>query len=97
MWDKLFNYLNDCGIADTEMIPFEDKDTGRLTMFVPWHLASKVTIADIQPLLPAGWNASASTRDKDIVSASKVEQDYTPSIAIQQRTNTRDWIAGKTK
>tara|TARA_R100001530_G_C4186006_1_gene120772 strand:+ start:143 stop:454 length:312 start_codon:yes stop_codon:yes gene_type:complete len=66
-----------------------DKDGAvvNFAVFIPWQLAHLTSVADVQKSLPAGWNASSSSRDSDMREAITAKADYTPSIAIQQGAN----------
>ena len=94
-WSKLYNGLVKVGIClKTQCKIWEEKDkdgnTVKLSVFIPWHLTSLINVADVQTLLPEGWEAKESTRDSDMREALHQKKDYTPSIVIQQGANALD-------
>ena len=95
MWNKLNKVLSDVGIClSTQCKIYEVKDdkgnVTKLSVFIPWNLASLTSVTDVQEALPSGWEASTSTRDADMREALHLQASYTPSIVIQQGANALD-------
>ena len=95
MWNKLSEGLKAVGIClESQCKIYEVKDDKgnvvKLSVFIPWYLAGQTSVADVQALLPEGWESSNSTRDVDMREAMSQKSDYTPSIVIQQGANALD-------
>ena len=81
------NLTTDCKVYEVK----DDKGiVTNVTVFIPWQIAHLTSVAEVQALLPEGWNATASSRDVDMKMALVEGKSYTPSIAIQQGANAFD-------
>ena len=99
MFDELFKYLATKGITEHDLIcytPTGDKK-GTLSAFIPWRLAHKVVVAEIDKLLPAGWTAKDSKKPEHITEALIEKVEYTPSIAISQGQDAKAFLEAASK
>lgn len=100
---SLFKHLLTNGITKFDCNTWEERDdktkepTGRVAMFIPWHLASKVSIADLTPLIPNGFRVKTNRREEDITTARIKQVEYTPSIVVENATDAEDFLNSKCK
>ena len=76
---KLIQYLSKCGISSHSCRTF---DNG---IIIPWQLCSKVTIGNITPLLPDGFDARVmNPRPQDMLEAQTLGVSHQCAIAISR-------------